>query len=138
MTTPLLCLLFFAGWTLLIVFGLVAPYRVINVLRGKARPNTFTPGVPHGPDWYQRVMRAHVNCAENLPIFGAVVVVGHLVGLRDGTFATLAMIYCGARVGQTLAHVVSGRSLAVNVRFTFFLVQIVVIVTMVVIELRAQ
>ena len=30
----------------------------------------------------------------------------------------------GARIGQSLAHIASGGVLAVNVRFTFFLVQV--------------
>lgn len=124
MTTPLWCLLFFAAWTLALVLGGVGAYRVGNVLLGRARPNAFPADTPHGPDWYRRLMRAHANCVENLPIFGAVVLVGHLVGLQDGSFGTLALVTVLARVGQTLAHISSGRSLVINVRFTFFAVQV--------------
>ncbi len=102
----------------------IAPYRVGSVLAGKARPNSFPADQPHGPEWYRRLLRAHVNCVENLPLFGAVVLVGHVASVRDGTFDTLALVYLGCRVGQTIAHVSSGRSLVVNVRFAFFLAQL--------------
>ena len=126
MTTPLFCLTLFALWTVTLLLAGVGPYRVIQVVVHKAKPNAFPPGTPHGPDWYQRLMRAHMNCVENLPVFASLVIVGHLVGLRDGTFATLCQVFIGARVCQTLAHIASGRSMVVNVRFGFFLVQLTV------------
>lgn len=130
MTTPLGALLFFALWTLGLVLVGIGPYRVGMVLTGRARPNAFPSGTPHGPEWYQRVNRAHANCVENLPVFGAVVGVGHAVGLTGGTFGTLAVAVCAARVGQSVAHVSSGRSLAVNVRFAFFLIQVGLMIAM--------
>jgi uncharacterized MAPEG superfamily protein len=79
---------------------------------------------------YQRLIRAHMNCVENLPVFGAVVLVAAVSGLSNRTFDTLAEVYLGARVCQSIAHISSGRSLAVNVRFTFFLVQLVCVLWM--------
>lgn len=125
MTPPLWALLGFVIWTLMLVVAGVGAWRVAQVLLGRARPNAFPADTPHGPDWYRRLMRAHANCVENLPIFGSLVVVGHLVGLVGGSFGTLALTALGARVGQSIAHVSSGRSLVVNVRFAFFLVQLV-------------
>jgi uncharacterized MAPEG superfamily protein len=124
MTPPLHALLFFALWTLLLLLIGVAPYRVGNVLLRKAAPNSFQAGVPHGPDWYQRLMRAHMNCVENLPVFGAIVLIGAVTGLSSPTFDRLAEIYVVARVCQSTAHISSGRNLAVNVRFTFFVLQV--------------
>ncbi len=132
MTPPLWALLGFAVWTLLLVLVTIGGYRVGLVLLGKARPNAFPADTPHGPEWYRRAMRAHANCVENLPIFGAVVLIGHTIGLQGGTFGTLALATFAARVGQTLAHLSSGRSLIVNVRFAFFLVQLVCVGAMVV------
>lgn len=128
MTTPLLSLTLFALWTVSLLMAGVGPYRVIQVIVHKARPNAFSPNTPHGPDWYQRLMRAHMNCVENLPVFASLVLVGHLAGLRDGNFALLCQIFVAARLGQTIAHVSSGRSMVVNVRFAFFLVQLTVYV----------
>ena len=137
MTTPLWCVLFFAAWTLSLVALGVGPWRVLQVLLHRARPNGFASGSPHGPDWYQRLNRAHANCVENLPVFGAVVLLGHVTGLTSGLFATLAQVYVAARVGQTLAHLSSGRSLVVNVRFTFFVVQVTVVGWMMVLIARS-
>lgn len=130
MTTPLAALLFFAMWTLgLVVLGL-GPYRVGMVLAGQARPNAFPASTPHGPDWYQRLMRAHANCVENLPVFGVIVGVGHAVGLTGGTFGSLAVGVAVARVGQSLMHISSGRSRVINVRFAFFAAQVVMMLIM--------
>lgn len=125
MTPPLYALVGFALWTLLLVFAGIGAWRVKQVVVDKRRPNSFPSGQPHGPDWYQRMNRAHMNCVENLPIFASLVLVGHVAGVRDPTFDTLALAYFGARIGQTLAHLSSGRSLVVNIRFTFFLAQVI-------------
>lgn len=124
MTVPLVCLTAFALWTVLLVLVGIGPYRVGNVLMGKAKPGQFTPAIPHGPDWYQRVMRAHSNCVENLPVFAALVVVGHLTGHTDGVFGTLCQVIMAARIGQSIAHIASGRHVVINVRFAFFLTQL--------------
>lgn len=124
MTIPLSCLVLFAAWTLGLVALGVVPYRVAQVLFAGRAANSFSAANPDGPEWYQRLLRAHGNCVENLPVFGALVLAGHLSGHTDGAFATLAQVVCAGRVGQTLAHLSSGRSLVVNVRFTFFVVQV--------------
>ena len=136
MTTPLLCLLFFAAWTLSVVFFGIGVYRVGNVLLGRARPGSFPADTPHGPDWYRRVARAHANCVENLGPFAAVVLTGHGLGVTSGTFSTLAQVYVGARVGQTIAHIASGRGLVINIRYAFFLTQLGCIAGMILTLLR--
>ena len=127
MTTPLRCLLGFVAWTMLLLVG-VAVARVSQVLTGRARATDFTPGVPHGSDAYWRLNRAHLNCLENLPLFASVVLIATVAGIRAPILDTLARTYLVARVGQTLAHLSSGSALAVNVRFTFFLIQFVCLV----------
>jgi hypothetical protein len=59
-----------------------------------------------------------------------VVLVGAVSGLTDPTFDTLAQVYLGARIGQTLVHLSSGSAMVVNVRFTFFVVQAVCVLWM--------
>lgn len=131
MTTPLLCLIFFAAWTLaLVTFGIGAP-RVTAVLRGQAKSNAFPSDRPHGTDRYQRTMRAHANCVENLPVFGAVVLAAHAAGFDSATFSHLAVVYVTARVGQTVAHISSGRARVVNIRFSFFVVQLICVAAMI-------
>ena len=131
MTTPLLCLVFFAVWTLALVGFGIGAFRVSSVLRGRAKPNAFPADKPHpGPGWYHRCIRAHANCVENLPVFASVVLTAAVSGAASSTLDTLAVVYVAARVGQSVAHVASGRSLVINVRFTFFLVQLVVVAWM--------
>jgi uncharacterized MAPEG superfamily protein len=131
MTTPIACLLAFATWTILLVLVGIGPYRVIKVLTRSAFANSFSATNPEGPGWYVRLMRAHANCVENLPVFGAVVLSAHASGYASSTFDTLSVVYFGARVCQTIAHVSSGRNLVINIRFTFFLTQVTVVLGMV-------
>jgi len=123
MTVPLWCLLGFAAWTLLLVVA-VAASRTVQVVTGSKRPDEFPAGVPHGDDAYWRLNRAHLNCAENLPLFASVVTVGTLAGITWPLFGTLAQVYLGARIVQSVIHISSGSVLAVNARFTAFLVQL--------------
>ncbi len=118
---PVLPLVGAVLWTLSLVF-VIAGWRAVRVLRGSERANGFPSGQPHGPDWYQRLNRAHMNCVENVPLFGLVALAGATLG-APAPFALLTWIWLGARVLQTLAHVSSGRSMAVNVRFAFFVLQ---------------
>ncbi len=123
MTTPLYALLFFVAWTLSILMG-VAYFRVSSVLRKEARASSFPGGVAPGNDLYSRFIRAHLNCVENLPLFGAVVLVGHVAQVESTLFSGISVAYIAARVGQTLAHLWSARELAVNIRFGFFCLQV--------------
>lgn len=130
MTLPLYCLLFFAAWTLsIVVFGLGIP-RLVKVMKREAGPGDFPADVPHGSEFNRRVMRAHANCIENLPVFAAVVLVGHVAGTSSPTFDQLAIVYVLARVLQTSAHVASGRGRVIRVRFACFLVQLVAVIAM--------
>ncbi len=129
MTTPLYALIGFVFWTIAIV-GAIGLARVSQVASGKVAANAFPSGQPHGGDRYWRMNRAHMNCLENLPLFAAVVLTGHVTGLTDGAFATLSQVYLGARIAQTTAHIASNSVMVVNVRFAFFLAQIVCLVGM--------
>jgi uncharacterized MAPEG superfamily protein len=123
MTTPLWCLLGFATWAIVLVLA-VGGVRVLRVLAGKQAANSFASGAPHGGDRYWRLNRAQLNTAENLPIFAAIVMVGHVAGLRTGPFATAAIVVIAGRVVQSIVHVSSNANMIVNVRFTAFLAQL--------------
>lgn len=129
MTPSLYCLLFFAGWTLL-PLGYLLGSRSHQVLVAGKPPNAFKTGTYVGSERYERVMRAHANCVENLPVFATVVLIGAAIGLVDPVFDRLAIVYVGARVGQSGVHIASGSSAAVNVRFGLFVAQIACVVAM--------
>ncbi|MFZ5480140.1 MAG: MAPEG family protein [Myxococcota bacterium] len=130
MTTPLASLLAFAMWTLSLVLVGVGYPRVSAVLAGRAKPGDFKADEPHGGETYRRTIRAHLNCVENLPVFASVVLVGHAAGHASRAFDALAVTYVAARVGQSLAHVASGRHRVVLVRFSFFTVQVIAVIGM--------
>lgn len=129
MTTPLLALLAFCAWTVLLLLA-IGFARVALVLGGHKSPNEFPGGVPHGGDRYWRLNRAHLNCLEFLPLLTAVVMVASMLGVQTPLLDRYAMLIPLARVGQSAAHVASGNNLAVNVRFAFFGVQVVCLIGM--------
>ncbi len=122
---PLLALLGFAAWTLLLIF-MVGWHRWSGILTGRARIASFSSTAAEGPDWYRRAMRAHANCVENLPVFGAVTLVAAALGIRDATIDALALAVLVARVGQSTTHVAFEQTnLVVSFRFAFFFIQLV-------------
>lgn len=114
----------FVVWTLLLLVGGIGVTRLSAIRRREARPNSFNPSVPHGSEGYQRRMRAHLNCVENLPIFAALVLLGGALGVPGPLFQQAAFAVLPARVGQSIAHMASGRNRAVLVRFAFYCVQL--------------
>lgn len=73
----------------------------------------------------QRLARAHANCLENLPIFGGLLLIAIATGSTSVT-DPLAYLLLGARVFQSLVHLVSVSALAVTIRFTAFAVQMAI------------
>ena len=125
-------LLGFATWTLLLLIGTIGLPRISAVIRRQARPNSFTPALPHGSERYQRIMRAHMNCVENQPVFAALVLLGAELQVQSSWFQTAALLVLPARVAQSVVHVASGSNRAVLVRFSFFNVQLVCFALMVI------
>ena len=124
LSPSLMALLIFAAWTLLLVTG-IAALRVNLSLRGQRRPNQFLPAGDDVSPFSGRLCRAHANCFENLPTFVALVAVAQFSGhgaVTDG----LAWVFMGARIVQSCIHLVSARSKAVMLRFSFMAVQIVI------------
>jgi uncharacterized MAPEG superfamily protein len=124
MSIPLWVLLGFAFWTLLVLFGTVGVYRWSRILTGRAAISAFPPDQPHGSDWYRRAMRAHANCIENLPVYGAIVLVLVATGAAGRAFDVPAVIMLAARVGQTVTHITFEQTdRVVAFVFSFYFVQ---------------
>jgi uncharacterized MAPEG superfamily protein len=131
MTTPLYCLLGFAVWTLVVLMTTIGLHRWTQILTGKASIDAFRADHPEGPDWYRRAMRAHANCVENLPVFGAIVAVATFAGASSPLLSGLSIAVVAARVCQTTVHVAfTQNARAVSVRFSFFAIQLVAMLTM--------
>jgi uncharacterized MAPEG superfamily protein len=126
MKVPVLVLLGFAGWTLLTLFGSIGVYRWSRILSGRASIAEWRADLPQGSDWYQRAMRAHMNCVENLPVYAAIVVALMATGLQTPLIDRLALTILAARIGQTVAHItLPPTNAATSLRFAFFLLQVV-------------
>jgi uncharacterized MAPEG superfamily protein len=117
-------LLGFVLWTLLLMVCTIGVPRITAILKKQARPNSFNANVPHGSERYQRCMRAHANCVENLPVFAALVLLGATTAVPGMLFEIAAFAVLPARMLQSIAHISSPQNRAVLARFLFFCVQL--------------
>lgn len=121
MSPAAVALIAFACWTLLLVLG-IGLLRT-TVFLGGGRPSLrFDPGGGDVSPFSERLARAHANCYENLPIFGALITVALVTGRPEATDG-LAMWFLAARIGQSAVHLVSTSNPAVNLRFGLYLAQ---------------
>lgn len=111
----------FIAWTLFLLV-LMEAIRFWLVLSKAVPANGFNPENSNLSPFMQRLARAHANCLEGLPVFGGLLLVAVL---SDNTAVTdsLAFVFLGARVLQSLIHLISLSSVAVTLRFTAFAIQ---------------
>jgi uncharacterized MAPEG superfamily protein len=125
MTIPIWMLVGFAAWTVLLLLATVGVYRWSRILTGRVPIRNFRADQIEGADWYKRAMRAHANCVENLPVFGAIVFGLHVGNVSGVLVNTLSVAVLVARLLQSLVHVCFDQTNAVtSVRFGFFALQI--------------
>jgi uncharacterized MAPEG superfamily protein len=115
-----------AAWMLVLLFVMVNQ-RGLLVLSGKMKVNAFAPDGSNTPDGLgRRLVRAHANCVENVPLLLAVL----LYALATGNSAVtdgLALLMLGARVFQSVMHLISTAQIFVWLRFAGFLTQLVIL-----------
>ncbi|KJZ50958.1 MULTISPECIES: MAPEG family protein [Pseudomonas] len=134
MTIPMWMLLGFATWTLLLLMATVGVYRWVGILFSSVPIASFRSDRLEGEDWYRRGTRAHANCVENLPVFGVIVFVITALDVNGSAVNYLSTLVLIARVCQSLVHVSHEQTNAfVAIRFTFFSVQLVCFLALVVI-----
>lgn len=125
MTATATALLGYAAWTLALLV-MLGVSRTLLVMSGKKAANSFSPAGDDVGGFMRRLTRAHANCYENLPLAGAVLLYAIATGQTAATDG-LAYVFLGARILQSLTHLASTSNLAVQVRFFFFLAQIVIL-----------
>jgi uncharacterized MAPEG superfamily protein len=126
MILPVWMLVGFAAWTVLLLLATVGVYRWSQILTGRVAIREFRADQIEGADWYKRAMRAHANCVENLPVFGAIVLGLYVGNVGSALVNALAVAVLVARIMQSLVHVCFIQNNTVTaLRFGFFLVQIV-------------
>lgn len=120
MSASAVCLFGLIGWTIALTFLLIG-VRLKPIFGGTV---LFDQDGSDLPGFAQRVTRAHGNSLEWLTIPAALIVYGAATdqsAVTDG----LAMIVLGARLGQSIIHMISVSLPAVLVRATLFTVQVV-------------
>jgi uncharacterized MAPEG superfamily protein len=119
-------LLGLAAWMLILLFAMVNQ-RGLLVLSGKMKVNAFAPDGSNTPDGFgRRLVRAHANCVENLPLLFAVLLYAIATdnsSITDG----LAILLLAARVFQSVMHLISTSPIFVWLRFAGFLVQLLIV-----------
>lgn len=119
-------LLGFASWTALLLLFTVGVYRWSRILTGRVAIRDFPADASGGDDWYQRATRAHANCIENLPVFGAIVFALQVSQVTGAVVDALCVTVLIARMLQSLVHVCFvHRNAVASWRFGFFSVQFV-------------
>lgn len=99
-------------------------YRWSRILTGRQAIGEFAADGTGGADWYKRATRAHANCIENLPVYGAIVLAARGAELDDPLLDALACTLLAARVIQSVVHIsFTQTNRIVSVRFSFFFVQ---------------
>lgn len=86
---------------MLLLLATVGVYRWSRILTGRVAIRNFRADQIEGADWYKRAMRAHANCIENLPVFGAIVTalyIGNVAGALVDALATAILV---ARIMQS-------------------------------------
>ncbi|MDR7121199.1 MAPEG family protein [Rheinheimera soli] len=123
-SSSVVALLGFVSWTLFLLI-LMEVMRVWWVVAKKFPANEFKPDNANISPFLQRLTRAHANCLEGFPIFAALLIIALITG-QTAVTDPLAYLFLAARIVQSLAHLLSLSVIAVNVRFTFFFVQLVI------------
>lgn len=126
MAIPVWVLLLFALWTLLTLAFSVGVYRMGKIFRGRSAFDAYRfPDVDQN-ERHRRALRAHMNCVENLPVYGALVIVMIYTGVFAPILDVLAIVLMVFRVLHTFVHVgFPQRGTITVVRFSFFAVQLV-------------
>jgi uncharacterized MAPEG superfamily protein len=125
MDLPLWMLLGFALWTMAVLVLAIGSYRFSHILTGRAGMAAFPADGRNGAPWYQRAMRAHANCIENLPLFIVVVMAIEATHVQGHAIDAMAVAALVARIGQSVVHIATTQTdRVVTVRFGLFFLQL--------------
>jgi len=126
MTPTLFALTGFVAWSLALLV-LMETIRSKMVMTGEVKANGFNPENSNLSPFMQRLARAHANCVEGLPIFGGLMLIAVVAG-QSAVTDSLALVFLGARIVQSLIHLSSLSAIAVTLRFSAFAVQMAIAV----------
>lgn len=126
LTATSTALLGLVAWALLLAVLLVNQ-RGLLVMRGKMKVNAFKADGSNTPsDFGQRLVRAHANSLESLPLQAALLLYA-IATTQTAITEPLALVLLGARLFQSLMHLISTGPLFVWLRFAGFFVQLAIL-----------
>jgi len=114
----------YVAWMLCLLL-ILAGLRSYLTVSGARAANSFSPDGTDVSPFSGRLCRAHANCYESFPIIGGLLLVALATGHSRVT-DPLALWLLLARVAQSTTHLISTSVVAVQIRFSFFLVQFVI------------
>lgn len=123
MTDPIVPLLAFCLWTLVLAAVMITG-RSLLVVTGRARADDF-PAYQYNPAHFlDRVARAYSNALETLPVFATLILAAYYTQQTDLAVGPAIWILL-ARIAQSTVHLIGVNHWLVQIRFTFFLIQLV-------------
>lgn len=126
MYTGLTVLTLYTLWTVALLLALAAARSSLVMLR-KHAPNKFDPSGADMPPAIHRLTRTHANCIESYPWIATPLLLAATLDLHH-IVSSLAWPLLIARLAQSVVHLISTHSLAVQIRFVLFMVQIAIVV----------
>lgn len=121
--TGIEALLYYVLWMIALVAFYVG-YRFPLVLSFSKPANSWTRGnAVQDPGIITRASHSHANAVENLPLFAAVVLAAVATGHSE-VVNGLSCYVLGARIAQTVMHLIGTSFILVLLRATFWIVQI--------------
>ncbi|MCJ8168462.1 MAPEG family protein [Atopomonas sediminilitoris] len=125
LTPSALALLSLCAWPLLLVL-IMANHRAFYVFTGKMPVNGFAADGSNTPDAFgKRLVRAHANCYENLPMQAGILLFA-IATQQTALTDPLAWAMLAARVLQSVVHMTSTSAAAVWLRFAAYGVQVAI------------
>lgn len=124
MTSTAIAFLGYVFLTMLLLIMIVAT-RSYVVSKDKREANSFSPDGAGESPFLVRLTRAHANYYECFPFIGGLLIFALATDATNVT-DSLALYLIAARAIQSLIHLVSSSSIAVQIRFAFFIVQLAI------------
>lgn len=122
MTFTGIALLGYIFWTIILLVFL-AVYRTSLVQKKQTHSLKFSSDGSDVGGLGERLTRAQANCAESFVFIGGALLYSLATNnmvITDG----LALVLLGARIGQSVVHLISTSNSAIQLRFVFFLTQV--------------
>jgi len=124
MNETALALIGYIFWSMLLLAWIVVIRGYLTVAGNRAANSFQTDGTDVSP-FSGRLCRAHANSFEAFPYIGGILILALVTNLTEVT-NSLALVVLGARLIQSTAHLISTSAQVVQIRFFFFLVQLVI------------